>query len=143
MGFFRDILKCGAQCTIGCTLITGAVAVGIAAIEVRAAVGAYEFTNYALNTSLEYVRTRGQSLQPVPAFPKDNTDVAFGVDLIQEDSNLSDHLDSTPEELDGDKVVRPARAIIRRHARGNFPTVLPWPRKTLSEAHPLTPRPIK
>ncbi|ABB29869.1 p27 [Angelonia flower break virus] len=120
MGFFRDVLKCGAQNAIGCTLITGAVAVGIAALEVRAAIGAYEFTNYALHTSIDYIRTRGESLQPVPQYPSDNTSEAFGVDLVSEESNLSDHLDTIPEETDGSKVVRPARAIIRRHARGKF-----------------------
>lgn len=113
MAFFRSACRVGVELGVGATLLAGLGAVTVAGIQVRAAVGAYQFSKIACNTIREVVRSGGNSLNPIPQFPADDSRKAFESDISQDEGNLGDLL----EHIGTDEKKK---VVLKRHLRGRF-----------------------
>nr|AAF15524.1 polymerase-associated protein [Carnation mottle virus] len=110
---------------IGCTLVGGLVAVGSAALAVRATIGVVEFNRECVRGARRIVSSGGRCLIVQSPYGNPNQGLIRG-----EDEEIDNVEESTPEELtqlievkaevDGKEVVVSKKRVVNRHLRQRF-----------------------
>lgn len=111
--------------TVGPSIAGTVVAMGLAGLTVRGAMGVYEFEKAVITNLVEYVNTGGKSIPGKPKYKKADVNpfqVEIDGDLRPEDELLDlveKHEEKTTDEEGHEKVTR-VRTTVNRHKKGNF-----------------------
>nr|UZN89634.1 RNA polymerase pre-readthrough protein [Calibrachoa mottle virus] len=121
------ILQLAKELTVGGVCCTTLLCVGVAALEVRLALGAYEFNKQCISNVRGFIESRGQSHPSEPKYAKAEVS-PFQAELdddLEDDAEMRNYLEQHEDKEKDDEgkvVVKNVRTTLprNRHTKGKF-----------------------